>query len=76
MVDLVKLRSAIDNHQLVAFDYVNKKGEATHRDRIEAYEIKSGFFYGFCPIHQQIHSFLIGSMANLTVYEETFVPRW
>jgi predicted DNA-binding transcriptional regulator YafY len=76
VIDLGQLQTAIDAHQLCAFDYVNKRGEATHRDRVEAYEIKGGYFYGFCPVHQQIHSFLIGSMANLQVYDETFVPRY
>lgn len=76
MIDLNMLQQAIDERRLVSFDYVDKKGNATHRADNEAYEIKIGLFYGYCPVKQQIHSYLIGSMANLMVQEETYIPRW
>jgi predicted DNA-binding transcriptional regulator YafY len=76
MVDLGVLQGAIEQHLLVSFDYVNRMGEATHRDGMEVYEIKNGFLYAFCPVHQEIHSFKLGSMANLFVTDQVFVPRW
>ena len=76
MIDLALLQQAIDERRLVSFDYVDKKGNATHRADNEAYEIKGGYLYAFCPVKQQIHSYLIGSMANLFVQEDTYTPRW
>ena len=79
MVDLKTVQVAIDNYRLISFNYTDREGNPTFRQG-EPYEIRHGGngtdVFVWDTEKDEIRRFKSMRMNNLTVFEETFLPRF
>ena len=72
------IKSALDSHRLLSFEYIAHHGNKTMRT-VEPYQLvmKSGhwYFYGYCRNRNDYRLFRLSRMSNLQMEPESFVPR-
>ncbi|WP_242772052.1 helix-turn-helix transcriptional regulator [Brevibacillus parabrevis] len=75
---LNECQQAIVQNRLVAFDYLDRKGIATHR-RVEPYRLhfseRSWYLRGFCLERQTFRTFKLSRTDRFRMEEARFVPR-
>ena len=75
---LERIKQALQERRLLAFDYLNQTGNRISRVA-EPYQLvlKGSHWYwqGFCRVKQDFRLFKLSRTFNLTMLEETFVPR-
>jgi predicted DNA-binding transcriptional regulator YafY len=75
---LSSIETAINEKRYMAFDYIDKDGNATSR-KIEPYQVvfkeSSWYLQAFCTLKEDYRIFKLARMSRLYVRPETFVPR-
>lgn len=75
---LQRIKTAIEGHRLLSFEYIAHHGNKTGR-RVEPYQLvlKGGhwYFYGYCRGRKDHRLFRLSRMLNLEMEGETFLPR-
>ena len=75
---LETIRTAIQEHRLLSFDYLDHQGNRTARI-VEPYQLvlkgNQWYWHGFCHARNDFRLFRLSRMANLTTLKETFAPR-
>lgn len=75
---LERIKTALQEHRLISFEYVAQHGKKTLR-MAEPYQLvlKSGhwYFYGYCHVRKDFRLFRLSRISNLQLKEELFVPR-
>lgn len=75
---LETIKTALQDHKLLCFDYTAHHGNKAIRT-VEPYQLvlKGGhwYFQGYCYIRNDYRLFRLSRMSNLQMKQETFVPR-
>lgn len=75
---LQTIKTALENHRLLSFEYTAHHGNKTVRT-VEPYQLvlKSGhwYFYGYCHSRKDYRLFRLSRMSGLQTKQETFSPR-
>lgn len=75
---LQMIRTALENHRVLSFEYIAHHGNKTVRT-VEPYQLvlKGGrwYFYGYCRSRGGFRLFRLSRMSDLQMRQETFVPR-
>lgn len=75
---LQMIKTALEAHKLLFFEYIAHHGNKTVRT-VEPYQLvlKSGhwYFYGYCYNRNDYRLFRLSRISDLQVKEETFAPR-
>ena len=75
---LQMIKSALENHKLLCFEYIAHHGNKTVRT-VEPYQLvlKSGhwYFYGYCYNRNDYRLFRLSRISDLQVKQEIFAPR-
>lgn len=71
------IREAIQNRNLLAFNYTNRSGESLHRV-IEPINLlfkeRAWYMKGYCRVREDIRTFKLTRISNLHSLEEKYVP--
>jgi predicted DNA-binding transcriptional regulator YafY len=71
------IRNAIDNRQIIEFDYFYSKGST--KRRIEPYLVvfqwSAWYVYGYCKLREDFRMFKLNRLWNLTVTDEKYIYR-
>lgn len=71
------IRNAIDNRQLIEFDYFYSKGSS--KRKIEPYLVvfqwSSWYVFGYCLLREDFRMFKLNRLWNLTISNEEYSPR-
>ena len=72
-----QIRSAIDNHKIIEFEYFYSKGGMSRK--IEPYFIvfqwSSWYVFGYCLLRKDFRMFKLNRLWNLTLSDERYSPR-
>lgn len=72
------IQTALENNNLLSFEYIAHQGKKTART-VEPYQlvVKSGhwYFYGYCCRRDDYRLFRLSRMSGLRVEQEAFIPR-
>ncbi|WP_424350102.1 helix-turn-helix transcriptional regulator (plasmid) [Latilactobacillus sp. 5-91] len=72
------IKYAIQNNNVISFEYINHKGEKTKR-QVEPYQIifKSSqwYFHGYCYERSDFRLFKLTRLSNLKLIETAFIPK-
>lgn len=72
-----EIRYAIDNSQLIEFDYFYSKGST--KRKIEPYFVvfqwSDWYVYGYCKLREDFRMFKLNRLWNLIVTEKKYIPR-
>ena len=75
---LEMIKTALQHHKLLSFEYIAHHGKKTKRT-VEPYQLvlKSShwYFYGYCHSRNDYRLFRLSRMSNLKMRQETFSPR-
>ena len=75
---LQTVKTALDDHKLLTFEYIAHHGKKTVRT-VEPYQLvlKSShwYFYGYCHSRNDYRLFRLSRMSELQIKQEAFVPR-
>ncbi|MCM1223203.1 MAG: YafY family transcriptional regulator [Lachnospiraceae bacterium] len=75
---LQMIKTALEDHKLLSFEYIAHHGNKTIRT-VEPYQLvlKSGhwYFYGYCYNRNDYRLFRLSRMSGLQTKQETFAPR-
>jgi predicted DNA-binding transcriptional regulator YafY len=73
-----KIRTAMQEHRLLSFEYLDRSGNRTARTA-EPYQLvlKGSHWYwqGYCLLRKDFRFFRLSRMSNVQLPEETFTPR-
>lgn len=76
--NLEMIRTALEEHKLLSFDYIGHHGKQTTRS-VEPYQlvVKSSHWYlqAYCHQRNDFRLFKLSRMLNLKMQEQTFTPR-
>ena len=72
-----QIRSAINAHVLIEFDYISPRGDSFRRIEpyILLYQWSSWYVFGFCRQRMEFRLFKLNRMQNLRATEAYFEPR-
>lgn len=72
------MKTALENHKLLSFEYIAHHGNKTVRT-VEPYRLvlknSRWYFYGYCRSRNDYRLFRLSRMSNLRMKQETFIPR-
>lgn len=72
------IKTALQDHKLLCFEYTAHRGKKTART-VEPYQLvlKSShwYFYGYCHTRNDYRLFRLTRMSELKIRQETFMPR-
>lgn len=75
---LEAIKTALQDHRLLSFEYTAHRGNKTVRT-VEPYQLvlKSShwYFYGYCYTRNDYRLFRLSRMSDLQMRRETFIPR-
>lgn len=75
---LEMIKTALQDHKLLCFEYTAHRGNKTVRT-VEPYQLvlKSShwYFYGYCYTRNDYRLFRLSRMSDLQMRQETFIPR-
>ena len=75
---LQMIKTALENHKLLSFEYIAHHGNKTVRT-VEPSQLvlKSGhwYFYGYCYLRNDYRLFRLSRMSGLQTKQESFAPR-
>ena len=75
---LETIKTALQDHRLVSFEYIAHHGKKTTRT-VEPYQLvlKSGhwYFHGYCLVRSDFRLFRLSRISNLHMETEHFTPR-
>ena len=75
---LEAIKTALQDHRLLSFEYTAHRGNKTVRT-VEPYQLvlKSShwYFYGYCYTRNDYRLFRLSRMSDLQMRQETFIPR-